>query len=135
MKGGNKYLPEILAMLSTVIADYAKAITDTAYYLPRKRNTSDEAGYLSYSDKAIRQLKTRLREDIFTILSSAKFVRRFPKMKQIIKIEGSAFEKEVILLTGLGIDPDDVASLLQTNRSSITSIRSKRKEDIDMIFG
>lgn len=130
MKGGSKYLPEILAMLSTVIADYAKAITDTAYYLPRKRNTSDGVAYVSYSDKTIKNLKSKLREDIFTILSSSKSIRKFPKMKQVIKLEGSNFEKEVIFLISLGIDPDDVASILQTNRSSITSIRSKRKEDI-----
>ena len=132
---GKSYLPDIImAMLFPVMADYASKITALTYSLPQS-NKVTEKSYKSISDKAVRSHKNHLREGVYEIFKSKRFIRKFPQMKEVEELDYPPYQKCIIMLAGLDIEPVGIGDILQTSIDSILSLRSKRSEEIERIFG
>lgn len=134
MKRKSKYLQGFWAMLCSVMAEYSSDITDAARDLPRKKNTKDSIGYISQSDKVINEKVGKHRCAIFAALTSETFVHQFPQMKEVMELPHSEMEKTVIFMIGIGLNPYDVSKMLITDKRTIITIKSRRKEDIQKIF-
>ena len=121
-------------MLCPVIIDYASTITGKISNSTITTNLTS-ASLKSETDRIIRSQKKALRENIYKLFTSDKFLRRFPKMRQVMQLDGPDYQKCVIMMAGIDIELEEIAKLLLANEDSISSLRSKRSEDIIRIFG
>ena len=55
-------------------------------------------------------------------------------MKEVMELPHSEMEKTVIFMIGIGLNPYDVSKMLITDKRTIITIKSRRKEDIQKIF-
>ena len=134
MKSRNRHLLEFRATLCSVMTEYSSDITDTARKLPRERNTKDTTAYQSYSDEVIDDKIGRYRKKIYSVLTSDEFIRQYPKMRRVADLPYTSLEKCIIFMIGIGLEPNEVARMLLSDKRSILTIRSKRKKDILKIF-
>lgn len=116
------------------MAEYSSDITDTARKLPRERNTKDTTAYQSYSDEVIDDKIGLYREKIYSVLTSEEFIRSYPKMGRVDDLPCTALEKCIIFMIGIGLEPNETARMLLSDKRTVMTIKSKRKKDILKIF-
>ena len=133
-KSRNRHLLEFRAILCSVMAEYSSDITDTARKLPRERNTKDTTAYQSYSDEVIDDKIGLYREKIYSVLTSEEFIRSYPKMGKVDDLPYTALEKCIIFMIGIGLEPNETARMLLSDKRTVMTIKSKRKKDILKIF-
>ena len=133
-KSRNRHLLEFRATLCSVMTEYFSDITETARRLPRERNTKETTAYQSYSDEVFDDKIGRYREKIYRALTSDEFVRQYPKMERLADLPYTSLEKCIIFMIGIGLEPNEVAKMLLSDKRTIMTIRSKRKKDILKIF-
>ena len=57
-------------------------------------------------------------------------IRKYPQISQVIKLKYPNYQKCIIILSGLDIKIDEICDVLQAAEDSISSQRSKMKNDI-----
>ena len=134
MKSRNKKLLEFRATLCSVMTDYFSDIMETARNLPRERNTQDTVAYQSYSDGVFDDKTGLYRDSIYVALTSDEFIRHYPKMRKVADLPYPPFDKCIIFMIGIGLEPNETAKMLLTDKRTIMTLRSKRKKDIQKIF-
>ena len=134
MKSRNKKLLEFRATLCSVMTDYFSDIMETARNLPRERNTQDTVAYQSYSDGVFDDKTGLYRDSIYVALTSDEFIRHYPKMRKVAELPYPPFDKCIIFMIGIGLEPNETAKMLLTDKRTIMTLRSKRKKDIQKIF-
>ena len=134
MKSRNKKLLEFRATLCSVMTDYFSDIMETARNLPRERNTQDTVAYQSYSDGVFDDKTGLYRDSIYVALTSDEFIRHYPKMRKVADLPYPPFDTCIIFMIGIGLEPNETAKMLLTDKRTIMTLRSKRKKDIQKIF-
>lgn len=122
------------AMLFPVIIDYMSKVTENISDITISANVKNSS-YRTDVAKILRNSKKELREDIYKVFLSKKVIRKYPLMRHVKSLEGSCFQKCIIIMAGLDIEVNEICNILQADEDSITSQRSKRRKDIERIFG
>ncbi|MBQ6879842.1 MAG: hypothetical protein IJN52_06520 [Bacteroidales bacterium] len=128
-------MPEVLqALLFPVIIDYMSEVTDEISNIAAKA-TVKNIPYKSEVNAALRSHRKVLRDKIYDVFLSRKVLNKYPLMRHVKSLEGSCFQKCIIIMAGLDIEVSEMCDILQADEDSITSQRSKRRKDIERIFG
>ncbi|MBR5013303.1 MAG: hypothetical protein IKY16_07770 [Bacteroidales bacterium] len=127
-------VPEFLqVLLFPVSIDYMSKVTQEVSDVtsgPSVKNV-----YKAEVAKMIRNAKKKLRENIYDVFMSKKVIRKYPLMKKVAPLDGSEFQKCIIIMAGIDIEVEEISNILQAGEDSILTQRSKRREDIERIFG
>ena len=128
------YLPELRGMLCPVMIDHISDITGEIPNFTRTTSLNPNTFRLE-TDKVIRSLNKKLRDDIYDVFISSQFLRKFPKMKLVKNLKVTSLQKCIIMMSGIDIEIDDICDFLRASKESVRSQRSKMSEDIERIFG
>ena len=134
MKKRNKNLLELRGMLCSIMAEYSSEITAAARKLPLKKDVKTASEYRSYSDEIINRKISQYRDKIYDALVAEDFRKMYPKMNKVAALPHSSMDKCIIFMIGMGLEPNEMARMLISDKRTIMTIRSKRKEDIQSIF-
>ena len=128
-------IPDLLqVLLFPVIVDYISKVSEKINDI----TVTAAVKNIPYKDEiasTFRDYKKKLRNDIYSALISKKVIRKYPQISQVIKLKYPNYQKCIIILSGLDIKIDEICDVLQAAEDSISSQRSKRKNDIERIFG
>ena len=128
------YLPELRGMLCPVMIDHISDITGEIPNFTRTTSLNPNTFRLE-TDKVIRSLNKKLRDDIYDVFISDQFLRKFPKMKLVKNLKVTSLQKCIIMMSGIDIEIDDICDFLRASKESVRSQRSKMSKDIERIFG
>ncbi len=74
------------------------------------------------------------RRKVFDVISSDKFIRKYPVMKKILKLPVSDLKKSIIFLSGIGCTTIQISHILQSEKHSVSTMRSSCRRHIASIF-
>lgn len=67
-------------------------------------------------------------------MSRFLFIRHYPKMRKVAELPYTPFDKCIIFMIGIGLEPNETAKMLLTDKRTVMTIKSKRKKAIQQIF-
>ena len=67
-------------------------------------------------------------------MSRFLFIRHYPKMRKVADLPYPPFDKCIIFMIGIGLEPNETAKMLLTDKRTVMTIKSKRKKAIKQIF-
>lgn len=127
------YLLEFKAMLCPVVSQFASEHTSITRTLPQRTSTKDEHAYQSRSDQVHDYLRDHYRSKVYLTITSYKFVEAIPLIREVDNLKYSEFDKMVILMVVIGMEIKEIAEMLMSSTSSIKTIRTRRRKDIDRL--
>lgn len=128
-------MPDMLqVLLFPVIIDYMSRVTEeiseiTLTVTVRNSSYKDEAATI------FRNYRKELRLNIYNVLTSKKVLRKYPQIGLAMKLKYPVYQKCIIIMAGIDIEVNEICNVLQAGEDSISSQRSKRRKDIEQIFG
>ena len=125
MACADKYLYAFEAVLRPVMAEYSSDITRMFGLMPRLNNTKDEVAYISRSEKVKKMLVERHRLAVYRSMCTYKFVEIFPLVREVDKLDKSEYQKVLILMVVMGYSHQDIARVLITDTSTISTLKNE----------
>lgn len=119
----------VLALLDHVAKSRERNMQEI-WYLQENRTGSLESWSKASHNTIVRQ-KTRMNDEIYTILSSEVMKMKYPKIKEIEKKEVTLLKKSAMILIMMGMPVHIISSILITSNTYIHSIIQQHPE----IFG
>lgn len=123
-----------LAILLNVVCETLTEITEDPIRILSPLTGSDYKQFHNDLMRQIAKVVAAHRKKIYDVISSEKFIRTYPVMKKIMRLPVSNLKKSIIFLAGIGCTTLEISHILQSEKCSVSTMRSTCRQYIAEIF-
>lgn len=126
-----------LSALASLLPVVSETLSEISRLPAAALSPDDYKNYTAYKanvDKKVREITEKHRQKIFDTIFSVEFVGRYPVLKKVLKLPVSELNRSVIFLAGIGCTTQQISDILQSDRHSVSTMRSSNRKNIADIF-
>jgi hypothetical protein len=128
------YKSKALALLMPVVSETLTKVVENPVKTLSPLTSTTYGDFQRDLTRLFATIVTDHRKKIYAMLSSAEFAEEYPEMTLILKLPVSNLRKSIIFLTGIGCTTEEISHILQSEKSSVSVMRSTSRCYIAEIF-
>lgn len=130
----SSYKSKALALLMPVVSETLTDVVENPVKTLSPLTSTTYGDFQRDLKRLLAKIVIAHRNKIYTMLSSAEFAAEYPEMAMILRLPVSNLRKSIIFLTGIGCTTEEISHILQSEKSSVSVMRSTSRCYIAEIF-